>query len=657
MDDSSRIEDLLECPICLERLDERSRVLPCQHTICLSCLGIIVESKGHLQCPECRTSYANLSIEKLPRNVLLVRLLEGIRNSKRSLTKASKRLSAKVKYEALSNQPCARGLYNFISSEEGDLSFNKGDVVTLLREIDDNWWEGGLNGKRGSIPKNFVETLIPLPKIEDDLIKAPFAKALYSYESKDESEIISFREGDIIGVIKKVDDKWLEGILAGQYGIFPLNFIQLNRAAKEVMSGNGSSGATSGSNSDEEPESLKTESKSYKNVVYMKQHSIPLATCEQTDNAPKRNTIHIENPSEKGLSKNLKLIDSEVRARTQSVNARVLLEQSESHTTSITTNSTTTNCSQYYLQTPNEQFQLTNPSISLNCSSTTSVSNKSDPFSTCSITSSPSSDIYVALFTYSPSKDDELALIQGDQYHVIEKHLDGWFRGMHMRSKQTGVFPGNYVKLSSQLNPLVYTTNAVGYSSNPASPTQINNVPIFNFPLTTSNDNSSEVLGASAVDSPSGSPSRNGMSGILKILKKNKSKRNHHSLPQPPCFPTQTTPFPPSYYHSSMPAPPHHRLSRPMPLVPAEPPPPYTPLSESIMFQTINEQTPASLPYNGEKFQAVATYPAANAEELSFCVGDIIYVITKKKDGWYKGMSARTGSIGLFPSNFVKVCS
>ena len=38
-----------------------------------------------------------------------------------------------------------------------DLSFSKGDVVTILREIDDNWWEGVLNGKRGSIPKNFVE--------------------------------------------------------------------------------------------------------------------------------------------------------------------------------------------------------------------------------------------------------------------------------------------------------------------------------------------------------------------------------------------------------------------------------------------------------------------------------------------------------------------
>jgi len=59
-----------------------------------------------------------------------------------------------------------------------------------------------------------------------------------------------------------------------------------------------------------------------------------------------------------------------------------------------------------------------------------------------------SGEMYTALFTYSPARDDELALIQGDQYSVIEKHLDGWFKGMHLRSQQSGVFPGNYVKPS-----------------------------------------------------------------------------------------------------------------------------------------------------------------------------------------------------------------
>ena len=79
--DGQRLEDLLECAICLERLDERSRVLPCQHTFCIKCLGIMVQTKGHLQCPECRTDFQSLNISNLPRNVLLVRILEGLKQT------------------------------------------------------------------------------------------------------------------------------------------------------------------------------------------------------------------------------------------------------------------------------------------------------------------------------------------------------------------------------------------------------------------------------------------------------------------------------------------------------------------------------------------------------------------------------------------------
>ena len=74
------IEDFLECSVCLEALDERSRVLPCQHTFCLKCLSKVVAGRGYIQCPECRTDYHNLLLKKLPRNVLLVRILEGLKN-------------------------------------------------------------------------------------------------------------------------------------------------------------------------------------------------------------------------------------------------------------------------------------------------------------------------------------------------------------------------------------------------------------------------------------------------------------------------------------------------------------------------------------------------------------------------------------------------
>ena len=86
----------LECSICLEALTRNHRVLPCQHTFCLPCLEDVVSSsatknkkisdgdsnsgvnehaKGFL-CPECRAN-VDISLDKLPSNVILNRILEG----------------------------------------------------------------------------------------------------------------------------------------------------------------------------------------------------------------------------------------------------------------------------------------------------------------------------------------------------------------------------------------------------------------------------------------------------------------------------------------------------------------------------------------------------------------------------------------------------
>ena len=93
-------ESWLECSICLEQLTRNHKVLPCQHTFCLPCLEDIAsttktknkvdssnepedtnlekqkETKNVFLCPECRTS-VEVSLDKLPSNVILNRLLEG----------------------------------------------------------------------------------------------------------------------------------------------------------------------------------------------------------------------------------------------------------------------------------------------------------------------------------------------------------------------------------------------------------------------------------------------------------------------------------------------------------------------------------------------------------------------------------------------------
>lgn len=78
--DEGTLNDLLECSVCLERLDTSSKVLPCQHTFCKRCLENIVERHKELRCPECRI-LVPAKIDELPPNVLLMRILEGMKNA------------------------------------------------------------------------------------------------------------------------------------------------------------------------------------------------------------------------------------------------------------------------------------------------------------------------------------------------------------------------------------------------------------------------------------------------------------------------------------------------------------------------------------------------------------------------------------------------
>jgi len=74
--------DLLECSVCLEQLSEYNKVLPCQHTFCTQCLKDVMKKKGELLCPECR-SKVEVDILALPPNILVNRLLEGMKQSAR----------------------------------------------------------------------------------------------------------------------------------------------------------------------------------------------------------------------------------------------------------------------------------------------------------------------------------------------------------------------------------------------------------------------------------------------------------------------------------------------------------------------------------------------------------------------------------------------
>uniref|UniRef100_A0A3Q2R1W4 Osteoclast-stimulating factor 1 n=1 Tax=Fundulus heteroclitus TaxID=8078 RepID=A0A3Q2R1W4_FUNHE len=64
-------------------------------------------------------------------------------------------------------QTLVKARFPFQPTNEDELSFSKGDIICVTKQVEGGWWEGSLNGKTGWFPSNYVRELKGSDKTSD----------------------------------------------------------------------------------------------------------------------------------------------------------------------------------------------------------------------------------------------------------------------------------------------------------------------------------------------------------------------------------------------------------------------------------------------------------------------------------------------------------
>ncbi|XP_049501402.1 sorbin and SH3 domain-containing protein 1 isoform X11 [Panthera uncia] len=297
----------------------------------------------------------------------------------------------------------ARAKFDFKAQTLKELPLQKGDIVYIYKQIDQNWYEGEHHGRVGIFPRTYIELLPPAEKAQPKKL-APvqvleYGEAIAKFNFNGDTQVeMSFRKGERIALLRQVDENWYEGRIPGtsRQGIFPITYVDV---IKRPL---------------------------VKNPVdYI---DLPFSS------SPSRSATASPQPSHHSLRAGPDLTESEKSYVEAVCNEIINIAEKSVHYCSTVSHpldfhhkvSPSDNKSSLIIsQQPQAQQRRVTPDRS---------HTSQDLFS------------YQALYSYIPQNDDELELRDGDIVDVMEKCDDGWFVGTSRRTRQFGTFPGNYVK-------------------------------------------------------------------------------------------------------------------------------------------------------------------------------------------------------------------
>ncbi|XP_035580069.1 sorbin and SH3 domain-containing protein 1 isoform X28 [Zalophus californianus] len=128
----------------------------------------------------------------------------------------------------------ARAKFDFKAQTLKELPLQKGDIVYIYKQIDQNWYEGEHHGRVGIFPRTYIELLPPAEKAQPKKL-APvqvleYGEAIAKFNFNGDTQVeMSFRKGERIMLLRQVDENWYEGRVPGtsRQGIFPITYVDV----------------------------------------------------------------------------------------------------------------------------------------------------------------------------------------------------------------------------------------------------------------------------------------------------------------------------------------------------------------------------------------------------------------------------------------------
>uniref|UniRef100_A0A452HMJ8 Uncharacterized protein n=1 Tax=Gopherus agassizii TaxID=38772 RepID=A0A452HMJ8_9SAUR len=357
----------------------------------------------------------------------------------------------------------ARVKFDFQAESPKELTMQKGDIVYIHKEVDRNWLEGEHYGRVGIFPSNYVEILSPteVPKpIKPPTIQVlEYGEALAQYNFKGDLAVeLSFRKGERICLVRKVDENWYEGRISGtnRQGIFPANYVQVLKEPRVKAS-------------EEFPASPNLTAPASPRLLahtgspaQLHSHGSPRSNPSSSflagsPTAQQRGTeggALSSSPHHFGFT-----FPVSPKLQRAGVSSSLLQgpqnPQLAPSTTLLSPVSLSPSPQPLGPSRPQETPPTAAPSSLPGQSSTLEAPVPAGCHlgSAGHLPKAPPSDNgssiqwtpFRAIYQYRPQNEDELELHEGDRVDVMQQCDDGWFVGVSRRTQKFGTFPGNYV--------------------------------------------------------------------------------------------------------------------------------------------------------------------------------------------------------------------